>query len=224
MPTDVMLGWAGCETTRATLALATLPTRFEELRFERPEAFPMYRKLVTVERFEVPETFRSVRIPTDVTFGWAGCETTRATFALATFPTRFEELRFERPEAFPMYRKLVTVERFEVPETFRSVRIPTDVTLGWAGCETTRATFALATLPTRFEELRFERPEAFPMYRKLVTVERFEVPETFRLVKIPTDVTLGWAGWETTRATLALATLPTRFEELRFESPEAFPM
>ena len=33
--------------------------------------------------------------------------------------------------------------------------------------------------------------------------------ETSRLLKSPTLVMLGWAGWLTTRATLAFATLPT---------------
>jgi len=38
---------------------------------------------------------------------------------------------------------------------------------------------------------------------------------TAKFDKRPTDVILGWDAWETTRATLALATLPTKFEELR---------
>jgi hypothetical protein len=52
--------------------------------------------------------------------------------------------------------------------------------------------------------------------------ERFETPETFRPVKVPKLVTLGCDAWETTRATLAFATLPTRFEEFRFEIAEPF--
>ena len=97
--------------------------------------------------------------------------------------------------------------------------MPTEVTLGWAGWETTRATFAEATLPTRFEEFRFERPDAFPEYRAAC-----KMPPTVRPVKVPTEVTLGWAGWDTTRAMSAVATLPTRFEAFMFEIPEPFPM
>jgi hypothetical protein len=89
---------------------------------------------------------------------------------------------------------------------------------------TLEATLDAATLPTRFEELIFERPDALPMYRLALTEFRFEIPETFRLVKIPTDVMLGWAGFVTLRATLAAATFPTKFEELRFERPEPLPM
>ena len=79
--------------------------------------------------------------------------------ALATFPTKFEEFKFERPEALPTYRSPITVERllvpvtfkfvpkidavfrvvtlvverFEDPETFREFRTPKLVMLGWAG-------------------------------------------------------------------------------------------
>ena len=122
------------------------------------------------------------KVPTLVMFGWKAWETTSATFAFATFPTRFEELRFERPEAFPRYRLDV-----KIPETVRPVRVPTLVMFGWDAWETTSATFAFATLPTRFEELRFERPEAFPRYRLDV-----KIPETVRPVRVPTLVILGW--------------------------------
>jgi len=33
--------------------------------------------------------------------------------AFATFPTKFEEFRFERPDAFPEYKRAVTVTRFD---------------------------------------------------------------------------------------------------------------
>jgi hypothetical protein len=66
-----------------------------------------------VVKLEVPETLRLVRTPTDVTLGCEGLVTTPATLAAATFPTRFEELRFERPEALPVYRRAVTVTRFD---------------------------------------------------------------------------------------------------------------
>ena len=117
VPTLVMFGWKAWETTSATFAFATLPTRFEELRFEIPEPLDTTRR---------PETVRPVRVPTLVILGWDAWETTSATFAFATFPTRFEELRFERPDAFPRYRPDV-----KIPETVRPVRVPTLVILGW---------------------------------------------------------------------------------------------
>jgi hypothetical protein len=39
----------------------------------------------------------------------------------------------EIPEPSPLIRELVIEFKFEIPETFREVRIPTEVTLGWAG-------------------------------------------------------------------------------------------
>ena len=203
-PTDVIFPWAGSVTLVATLAAATLPTRLEELRFERPEAFPEYRSAC-----KIPPTVREDKTPTDVIFPWAGCETTRATFAAATLPTRFDELRFERPEAF---------EAMSNPDIVRPVRVPTDVIFPWAGSVTLEATLAAATLPTRLEELRLERPEAFPEYRSAC-----KIPPTVKPVKTPTDVIFPCAPAVTLEATLAAATLPTRLEELRFERPDAFP-
>ena len=138
----------------ATLADATLPTRFEEFRFEIPEP---------LEATSNPWTVRPVRVPTDVILDCAASVTLMATLADATLPTRFEEFIFEIPEPFPVIR-LATIEfRFEIPETFRVVNVPTDVILGWAGLVTLEATLAASTFPTKFEELRFERPEPFPM-------------------------------------------------------------
>jgi hypothetical protein len=142
-PTDVMFTCAGSVTLMATLADATLPTRFEEFRFERPDAF---------EAMSNPEIVRPVRVPTDVMFTCAGSVTLEATLAAATLPTRLEELRFERPDAF---------EAMSNPEIVRPVRVPTDVMLGCAPAVTLEATLAAATLPTRLEELMFERPDAF---------------------------------------------------------------
>jgi hypothetical protein len=122
------------------------------------------------------------------------------------------EERFANPET-------LRVEMFEIPKTLSDVKTPTDVMLGCAPAVTTRAALALATLPTRFEELMFERPEALP-----VNKFEFRIPDTVRPVKTPTDVMLGCAPAVTTRAALALATLPTRFEEFRFERPDAFPV
>jgi hypothetical protein len=61
-------------------------------------------------------------------FDWEACETTRATLALATFPTKLLELRFEIPEPFP-----VNKFEFKIPETTREVKAPTEVMLGWEG-------------------------------------------------------------------------------------------
>jgi hypothetical protein len=49
-------------------------------------------------------------------------------------------------------------------------------------------------LPTRFEEFIFEIPEPFPLIKELVIEFKFEIPKTFREVKIPTEVMLGWEG------------------------------
>ena len=40
-----------------------------------------------LEAVSKPLTVRPVRVPSEVMFGWDGCETTRAIFAWATFPT-----------------------------------------------------------------------------------------------------------------------------------------
>ena len=60
VPTDVMLGWEFCETTRATVAFATFPVTLDPEMFASPEALePMSKPLIV----------RPVRVPTDVIFG-----------------------------------------------------------------------------------------------------------------------------------------------------------
>jgi len=117
--------------------------------------------------FEIPEPFdamsnpltvKPVRVPTDVMLSCAGSVTLVAMLADATLPTRLEELMFERPEAFP-----VNKFEFRIPETTREVKTPTDVMLGCEPAVTLMAMLADATLPTRLEELMFERPEALPV-------------------------------------------------------------
>ena len=125
-PTLVILGWAGFVTLEATLAAATLPTRFEELRFERPEAFPIIRP-----PFKIPVTVRVTMFAVVMTF-------------------RFEHSRLET-EALDAFRKLVLdvlvlrrlkkavlaprppvtfaftkkpVAMLAVPETLRFTRVP----------------------------------------------------------------------------------------------------
>ena len=94
------------------MAFATLPTKLDEFMFEIAEPF------VTTSN---PLTVRPVRVPTDVMLGWAGWETTRATLAFATFPTKLAELRFEIPEPFPLMSDVTIEFMFEIPETLRDV-------------------------------------------------------------------------------------------------------
>lgn len=63
--------------------------------FVELELNPAVYKLVVVIELD---TAKLLRRPTLVMFGCAPCETTRATLALATFPTRFDELSAERPD------------------------------------------------------------------------------------------------------------------------------
>ena len=182
-------------TLEATLAADTLPTRFEALTFVNPEPFPVIR-LVTIEfRFEIPETLRLVKIPTDVMLGWEGFVTLEATLAAATFPTRFEEFRFEIAEP---------LETTSNPATVRPVKVPTEVMLGWAGFVTLEATLAASTFPTKFEELRLLRPDALPMYRLAKTEFRFEIPKTFRVAD-PKTVAEFTYKVETLRTSVILA-------------------
>ena len=81
-------------------------------------------------RFETPETFRDVRIPTLVMFGWAACETTRATFAFATFPTKFDELRAYRAAPFAETFDTVTKDGRSAETRARKVGAAVPETLG----------------------------------------------------------------------------------------------
>ena len=197
VPTEVMLVCAGFVTLDATLAAATLPTRFDEFMFEIPEP---------LEAMSNPLTVRPVRVPTDVMLVCAGLVTLEATLAAATLPNRLEEFMFEIPEP---------LEAMSNPLTVNPVRVPTDVILVCAGFVTLDATLAAATFPIRLEEFRFEIPEPF---------EAMSNPLTDRPVRVPTDVMLVCAGFVTLEATLATATLPIMFEEFRLEIPEPSPM
>jgi hypothetical protein len=129
-----------------------------------------------LEAMSNPLIVRPVKVPTEVMLGWEGFVTLEATLAAATFPTRFEELMFEIAEP---------LEAMSNPLIVRPVRVPTDVMLGWAGFVTLVATLAAATLPTRFEELTLDNPDA---------LEAMSNPATVRALRTPTDVILGWAG------------------------------
>jgi hypothetical protein len=100
--------------------------------------------------------------------------------ALAPFPTKLLELRFEIPEPFPVKRL-----EFRIPATVNDVNCPTDVMLGWEGVITD---CDVGTVET-FEPFTFDRPEALPTWRLAL-----RIPETVKEVKVPTDVMLGWEG------------------------------
>jgi hypothetical protein len=79
--------------------------------------------------------------------------------------------------------------RLEMPETLRLVSVPTLVMFGCEGPETERATFALIAFPERAPGFKFEIPEPLPDMKA-----RLEMPETLRLVSVPTLVMFGWDG------------------------------
>jgi hypothetical protein len=106
-----------------------------------------------------------------------------------------EEFRFEIPEP---------LEATSNPFTVNPVRVPTDVMLGWEGFVTLEAMLAASTFPTKFEELRFERPRPLPMYRLAVTEFRFEIPKTFRVAEPKTVAELTYRV-ETLRTSVILA-------------------
>ena len=53
--------------------------------------------------------------------------------------------------------------------------------------------WAVPTVLT-FAPFILEIPEPLPLIKELTIELRFEIPETLRLVRMPTDVMLGWAG------------------------------
>jgi len=59
---------------------------------------------------------------------------------------------------------------------------------------------AVPTVLTIFAPFMFEIAEPFPEIKF-----ELKIPETVRLVRVPTEVMLGWAGWTTE---LAVATVP----------------
>ena len=193
VPTLVMLGW---DETVTDAAVLTVPLIFWGFRFVMLYPSPEI----------CPETSRLTRVPKLVMLDWVFPETVRATVEFATFPVTFEPLMFEIPEPFEATKR---------PCTFRPVRVPTLVMLGWEAPVTLKAKLALATLPTKFDEFRFEIPEP---------LEATKRPWMFRPVSVPTLVMLGWEAPETTRATFEFATLPTRLDEFRFEIADPLEM
>ena len=68
------------------------------------------------------------------------------------------------------------------PITVKFVRVPTEVMLGWAADVTL---WAVPTVLTTFAPFMFEIPEPFPESKFAC-----KIPETVRLVRVPTDVML----------------------------------
>ena len=128
----MILGWEGCETTRATFAFATLPTRFEALTLDKPYA---------LETTSNPFTVRPVRVPTDVMFGCAGWTTE---LAVATVPVIELGWMSVIPAPSP-----TNVPAPTVPVTVKFVSVPTDVIFGWEAFVTDPAVFAKLTVPVR---------------------------------------------------------------------------
>ena len=193
VPTLVMLGWEDVVTDSAVLTV--------------PLIFPGFRFVILYPSPEIcPETSRLTRVPRLVILDWVFPETNRATSAFATFPVTAEPVMFEIADPF---------EAIKGPWTLSPMRVPSACMFGWKDWETTRARLADATLPTRFDEFRFEIPDPFEATKR---------PCILSPVRVPTLVMFGWAAPETTRATLALATLPTKFDEFRFEIANPFEM
>jgi hypothetical protein len=76
------------------------------------------------------------------------------------------------------------------PLEYRPVRVPTEVILG---CEAFVTLWAVPTVLT-LAPFMFEIPEPLPLIRELVIEFKFEIPETFKEVRVPTEVMLGWEG------------------------------
>lgn len=147
-----------------------------------------------VKRFEVPETLSPVRTPTDVILGWAGFVTLEATLAAATLPTRFEEFRFESPEAFPMSRP-----PFKIPVTVRAAMFAVVMTLMFEQSKLDTAPLAAFRKPV-FDVLVLRRlKKAVLAPRPPVTlaltnqpVAMLAVPETLRFTRVPKLVIFDW--------------------------------
>jgi hypothetical protein len=112
--------------------------------FELPETFRLVKIPVDVMfgwaavmsepvkavRFETPETFTDDKVPTEVMFGWDASTTW---WANGTTPVTFEPLRPESPEPSPYTLEAYKLVTFEVPDTFKEVKVPTEVMNGWEG-------------------------------------------------------------------------------------------
>ena len=127
---------------------------------------------------------------------------------------------FERPEAFPMMRPPV-----KIPGTVRAAMFAVVTTLMFEQSKLETAPFAALRNPV-FEVLVLRTlKKAILAPRPPVTlavvnhpVAMLAVPETLRFTRVPKLVIFDWVfeSWREVRG-------PTRFAELRLESPDAFP-
>ena len=127
---------------------------------------------------------------------------------------------FERPEAFPMNRL-----PFKTPETVRAAMFAVVTTLMFEQSKLETDAFAAFRKPV-FEVLVLRRlkkavlaprpPVTLALTKKPVAM--LAVPETLRFTRVPNDVIFDWVfeSWREVRGLM-------RFDELRLESPEAFP-
>ena len=197
MPTDVMFGWAGAVTERA---VPTVPIIFEAWRFERPDAFP-----VRSPPNSTPDTFRPLKVPSEVIFVCAFPVTAEARVEKGMVPTMFADWMFERACPDPTMS----------PETASDVSVPTEVMFVCAAPETDDAK---GTDPTIEAPGMFVSPTPSPEI-----VPPMRDPVTDREDRVPTEVMLGWAFPVTAPAVVAKATVPTMFETERFERAEPSP-
>lgn len=130
-------------------------------------------------------TVRLVSVPTEVMFGWEAFVTDPAVFAKLTVPVRLATCTFVRAFPPPIKKGALTF-----PVAYRPVRVPTEVILGWDAFVTLWAVPTVLTLAPFI----FEIPEPLPLIKELVIEFKFEIPETFREVRVPTEVMLGWVG------------------------------
>ena len=121
----MILGWKGCETTRATFACATLPVIAAAVRFAIPEPLDAVRRpwtvrpvTATVAMLAVVATFRVVHA-------------TKGTVKVSKLNTVL--VAFDENPAVNILVVVTALAANTFPETFRDVRVPTDVMLGWAG-------------------------------------------------------------------------------------------
>ena len=145
-----------------------VPVRFEAVRFERPDALPVYKFADTD-----PLTFKKSKTPSCVMLDWIGAVTEKAVWI---GPYTFEALMYVIPAPLPDTDPTATA-----PDTVRLVSVPRLVIFGWAFAVTDPAA---AILPITFAALMFEIPEPFETTKR---------PLTTRPVRVPTLVMFGWA-------------------------------
>jgi hypothetical protein len=136
---------------------------------------------------------------------------------------------FDKPEAFEKNARFVPIAGAVLPMVrFEAARVVTFVVLDTLRvCNVVVVPFSVRILAAkRFPEAAFNvkmfaypRIFALPVKMMLDVLKPFD---TARFVKSPTEVMLSCTGFVTLVATLAAATLPTRFDALILEITEAF--